>query len=79
MERSQFQGFLCSINPSDSHEQKIWWWKQYGDVLDCSYGWDDDGDRYIHVTAYTENRYSQTLCPGLERECAREMSVQLQL
>lgn len=44
-------GLSVSINPSDSHEQKIWWWKQYGDVLDCSYGWDDDGDRYIHVTA----------------------------
>ena len=27
------------------------WWEQYGSVLDCSYGWDDDGDRYIHVTA----------------------------
>ena len=40
-----------SINPSNANEQKIWWWEQYGDVLDCSYGWDDDGDRYIHVTA----------------------------
>lgn len=44
-------GLSVSINPSDSHEQKVWWWEQYGDVLDCSYGWDDDGDRYIHVTA----------------------------
>ena len=40
-----------SINPSNANEQKIWWWEQYGSVLDCSYGWDDDGDRYIHVTA----------------------------
>ena len=40
-----------SISPSNANEQKIWWWEQYGSVLDCSYGWDDDGDRYIHVTA----------------------------
>ena len=39
-----------SITPSNTNEQKIWWYEQYGDVLDCSYGWDDDGDRYIHVT-----------------------------
>lgn len=40
-----------SISPSNADEQKIWWWEEYGDVLECSYGWDDDGDRYIHVTA----------------------------
>ena len=40
-----------SINPSNANEQKILWWEQYGSVLDCSYGWDDDGDRYNHVTA----------------------------
>ena len=44
-------GLSVSINPSNAGEQKIWWWEQYGSVLDCSYGWDDDGDRYIHVTA----------------------------
>lgn len=44
-------GLSVSIDPSNANEQKIWWWAQYGDVLDCSYGWDDDGDRYIHVTA----------------------------
>ena len=44
-------GLSVFINPSNANEQKIWWWEQYGDVLDCSYGWDDDGDRYIHVTA----------------------------
>ena len=44
-------GLAVSINPSNANEQKIWWWEQYGSVLDCSYGWDDDGDRYIHVTA----------------------------
>lgn len=44
-------GLSVSINPSNANEQKIWWWEEYGSVLDCSYGWDDDGDRYIHVTA----------------------------
>lgn len=44
-------GLSVSINPSNSNEQKIWWWEQYGSVLDCSYGWDNDGNRYIHVTA----------------------------
>lgn len=44
-------GLSVSISPSNANEQKIWWWEQYGSVLECSYGWDDDGDRYIHVTA----------------------------
>ena len=44
-------GLSVSINPSNANEQKIWWWEEYGDVLECSYGWDDDGDRYIHVMA----------------------------
>ena len=44
-------GLSVSINPSNANEKKIWWWEQYGDVLECSYGWDDDGDRYIHVKA----------------------------
>ena len=44
-------GLSVSIDPSNANEQKIWWWEQYGSVLECSYGWDDDGDRYIHVTA----------------------------
>ena len=44
-------GLSVSINPSNANEQKIWWWEEYGDVLECSYGWDDDGDRYIHVKA----------------------------
>ena len=47
----RISGLSVSINPSGANEQKIFWWEQYGDVLDCSYGWDDDGDRYIHVTA----------------------------
>ena len=44
-------GLSVSIDPSKADEQKIWWWEQYSDVLECSYGWDGDGDRYIHVTA----------------------------
>ncbi len=44
-------GLSVSINPSDADEQMIWWWELYSDVLECSYGWDDDGDRYIHVRA----------------------------
>ena len=44
-------GLSVTVKPSDAHEQKVWWWEQYGDVLDCSYGWDNDGDRYIHVKA----------------------------
>ena len=44
-------GLSVSIDPSNANEQKIWWWEQYGSVLDCSYGWDNDGNRYIHVTA----------------------------
>ena len=44
-------GLSVSINPANADEQKVLWSQQYGDVLDCSYGWDNDGDRYIHVTA----------------------------
>jgi len=44
-------GLSASITPSNASEQKIWWYESYGDVLNCSYGWDQDGDRYIHVTA----------------------------
>ena len=39
-----------SIKPSNADEQKIWWWES-SDILNCSYGWDDDGERYIHVKA----------------------------
>ncbi len=44
-------GLTVSISPSNSNEQKVWWWEQFGNVLECLYGWDDDGDRYIHVRA----------------------------
>ena len=40
-----------SVYPTNADEQKVWWNEDIGDVLQCSYGWDDDGDPYIHVTA----------------------------
>ena len=40
-----------SLFPSNADEQKILWWEQYGDVLQCFHGWDNNGDRYIHVMA----------------------------
>ena len=39
-----------SIDPSNATEQKIWWWEQHSDILECYTDWDDDGDRYFHVT-----------------------------
>lgn len=44
-------GLSVSIDPANADEQRVLWWGQNGNVLDCSYGWDDDGDKYIHVTA----------------------------
>lgn len=44
-------GLSVSVIPANADEQKVWWWEHYDGVLKCSYGWDDDGDRYIHVTA----------------------------
>ena len=38
-----------SINPANANEQKIWWWEQHSDILECYTDWDDDGDRYFHV------------------------------
>lgn len=40
-----------SINPAEASEQKIWWYKSPDGVLEYIHSWDDDGDRYIHVTA----------------------------
>ena len=40
-----------SLFPSNADEQKILWWEQYGDVVQCFHGWDNNGDRYIHVMA----------------------------
>ena len=44
-------GLSVSINPSNANEQKIWWWEENGNVLDCICDRDDDGDLYFHVTA----------------------------
>lgn len=38
-----------SIDPSNATEQKIWWWEQNRDILECYTDWDDDGDRYFHI------------------------------
>ncbi len=59
---SRIPGLSISINPANVSEQKVDWWDQYGDVLECSFGWDDDGDRYIHVRALnpgSENLYAR--------------------
>ena len=56
-------GLSVSIDPANASEQKVDWWEEHGDVLDCSFGWDDDGDRYIHVRALT---------PGSEKLYARD-------
>ena len=67
-------GLSVSINPSNADEQRIAWWEQYGNVLVSSYGWDDDGDRYIHVTATeigTTKLYAQDWNEyGKRDECA---------
>ena len=44
-------GLSVSIYPSNVDNNMVWWWAQYDSVLDCAYGWDDDGDRYIHLIA----------------------------
>ena len=67
-------GLSVSINPSNADEQKIWWWEQAGSVLECYCDWDDDGDRYIHVTATgtgTAKLYAQDWNENGKRdECA---------
>ena len=40
-----------SVVPANATSKDVWWWEQNGNVLECSSDWDDDGDRYIHVTA----------------------------
>lgn len=39
-----------SVFPSDADNKKVWWWAESNSILECTSGWDDDGDRYIHVT-----------------------------
>lgn len=66
-------GLSVSLTPANATEQKIWWWEQYGGVLKCSYGWDDDGDRYIHIIANgigTSKLYAQDWNEnGMRGEC----------
>ena len=42
---------FVSIDPPNADEQRVSWRGHDGHVLNCSYGWDDDGEKYIHVTA----------------------------
>ena len=44
-------GLDVLIGPTNATEQDIWWWAEQNDVLECVSGWDDNGDRYIHVIA----------------------------
>lgn len=44
-------GLSVSIAPSNAYDQNIRWSGNYGGILEVSFGWDDDGDRYFHVTA----------------------------
>lgn len=66
-------GLSVSVIPANADEQKVWWWEHYDGVLKCSYGWDDDGDRYIHVIANgigTSKLYAQDWNEnGLRGEC----------
>ena len=38
------------INPLKTAEQRILWYELNDDVFNCSTGWDDDGNRYTHLT-----------------------------
>ena len=43
-------GLSVSIYPYNVDNNLVWWWVT-SDILDARYGWDDDGDRYIHLIA----------------------------
>ena len=49
MGAQRIPGLSVSISPSNANEQKIWWWEEHSDILECYTDWDDDGDRYFHV------------------------------
>ena len=42
------------LDPTDATEQEIWWDERENNILHVVTDFDDDGDRYIHVTA-TDN------------------------
>ena len=55
-------GLAVYFHPSTAKDREIWWNSSIGDVLECSYGWDDDGDKFMHVTAKeigTANLYAE--------------------
>ena len=44
-------GLSVSVSPSYADEKKVWWYAQNSDILSTSTGWDNAGNRYIHITA----------------------------
>ena len=69
----EIDGLDALIYPIDSTEQDIWWWVPQNDILECSYGYDNDGDRYIHLIAKeagTSKLYARdTKDDGIGDEC----------
>ena len=49
----RISGLSVSITPSNATNQDVWWYEEYGSILQCRYGWDNvfNGNRYIHVKA----------------------------
>ena len=43
-------GLSVSIYPLNVDNNMVWWWET-SDILEVRHGWDDDGDRYIHLIA----------------------------
>lgn len=66
-----------SVSPSDADNKMVWWWAESNDILKCSYGWDDKGNRYIHVTVTgigTAKLYAQDWNGnGSRNECTLEL------
>lgn len=47
----RISGLSVSVSPSYADEKKVWWYAQDSDILSTSTGWDNAGNRYIHITA----------------------------
>ena len=47
----RISGLSVSVSPSYADEKKVWWYAQNSDILSTSTGWDNAGNRYIHITA----------------------------
>ena len=73
-------GLSVSIDPPNVDNNMVWWWAQYDSVLDCAYGWDDDGDRYIHLIASetgTAKLYAEDWAEnGRRDECTVTVTVE---